>query len=237
MLSNRQIPRGFHLPISGLLGLCLIGGIAPSAAATTAGLSRIGGWVYIDRNNDGHLAFANEPNPEFVIGGADISLFSKLGNVETLVSTIQSDDFGRYLFENINPGTYVLRETQSTDFVDGIDTLGILESLNAQPIPGSASPGVVTNDTFSDVVLTADVGGEFYDFGERGVTAAAASKRFLLATLPPPSSPPPPPPGGQPTAPEPTSLALALIAGCGAYAITRRSRQNKRESELMFQGG
>ena len=30
------------------------------------------------------------------------------GNVDSLVSTTASDDTGRYLFENIAPGTYVL---------------------------------------------------------------------------------------------------------------------------------
>ena len=37
-------------------------------AAHIPGQARLGGWVYIDRNNDGVLAFANQPNPEYSIG-------------------------------------------------------------------------------------------------------------------------------------------------------------------------
>jgi SdrD B-like domain len=191
------------------------------------GTSQLGGWVYIDRNNDGHLAFSNEPNPEFAIGGVDISLLSTLGGVQTLVSMTQSDDFGRYLFENINPGTYVLSETPPVEFVDGIDTLGILQSVNGQPIPGNASAGVMTDNTFSSIVLTAELVGEFYNFGERGLAAGFASKRFLFATAPGLNTLPPPPPGtaGNPTTPEPTSLIIALMAGCGSLLALRRLAQ------------
>jgi hypothetical protein len=233
MIANRPLATESRSPIVWLLGLgllCLglLGAAAPYAAAdTNPGLSQLGGWVYIDRDNDGHLAFSNEPDPEFAIGGIDVSLFSITGSVETLVTTIQSDDFGRYLFDNINPGTYTLRETQSPDFVDGLDTLGILYSLNAQPIPGSASSGTGGDDVFSNIVLTADVAGEFYNFGERGLTAGAASKRFLFATAPPNAPPPPggPPPGSPPNGPEPTSLLLATIAAGGACFASRRPRR------------
>ena len=227
MYSKGPAASARRLVVAWLLGLGLLGATISNVAATTiSGLSQLGGWVYIDRNNDGQLAFSNDPNPEFAIGGIDISLFSQVGAVTTLVSTIQSDDFGRYLFENINPGTYKLTETQSADFVDGLDTLGILESLNGQPIPGSASPGAMSNDSFSNIVLTADVAGEFYNFGERGLTAGAASKRFLFATAPP-NTPPPggSPPGGPPPG-EPSSLLLAIVAVCGACLASPRLRRN-----------
>ena len=205
--------------------VCLLGTTTSNVAfAQTPGQSQLGGWVYIDRNNDGVLAFLGDPDPEFVINDVSISLFSKVGSVETLVTTMQSDQFGRYLFQNIDPGTYVLRETPPIEFVDGIDTLGILQSLNGQPIPGTASVGVMTDNTFSDIVLTADVGGDFYNFGERGLKAEFASKRFLFGTRPPPPGTPPPPPGDPPS-PEPTSLMLALIAGCASLLTVRRTRR------------
>jgi hypothetical protein len=216
-----------RLVIVWLLGLGMLDVPSSKVAATTiSGLSQLGGWVYIDRNNDGQLAFSNDPDPEFAIGGIDVSLFSQAGSVTTLISTIQSDEFGRYLFENINPGTYKLVETQSADFVDGRDTLGILESLNGQPIPGSASPGAARNDSFSNIVLTADVAGEFYNFGERGLTAGAASKRFLFATAPPNTPPPGGTPPGTPPLSEPSSLLLAITAVCGACLASRRVRGN-----------
>ena len=221
-----------HRLMTRLLYVCLCVLAAPTTtalAAHIAGQSQLGGFVYIDRNNDGNLAFVGDPDPEFVIGDVFISLFSKVSNVETLLSTIQSDEFGRYLFENIDPGTYVLRETPPIEFVDGLDTLGVLQSLDGQPIPGNASAGVMADNTFFDIVLTADVGGEFYNFGERGLAAGFASKRFLLGTRPPPPQAPPPPPGGpppgEPPSPEPTSLMLALIAASAASLAPRRTRR------------
>jgi hypothetical protein len=198
-----------------MLAVCLLGALVSNAtAAHIPGQSQLGGWVYIDRNNDGQLAFSNEPNPEYVIGDVDISLFSKVGNVETLVSTTQSDDFGRYLFENINPGTYVLRQTQPIEFVDGIDTLGTLFSFIGQPIPGSDSAGLAQNNAFTNIVVSADIGGDSYNFGERGLAPGYASKRYLFASAPPLNT----------GVPEPTSLAFALLATCGSWFTRRKKR-------------
>ena len=199
-----------------ILAVCLLGALVSNAtAAHIPGTSQLGGWVYIDRNNDGHLAFSNEPNPEYVIGDVPISLFSKVGNVETLLSTTQSDEFGRYLFENINPGTYVLRQSQPVEFVDGFDTVGALFSFIGQPIPGSDSAGVSQNNAFTNIVVSSDVGGEYYNFGERGLAAGYVSKRFLLASYP----------GGNTAVPEPTSLVFALLAACGGW-YTRRAKRS-----------
>jgi MYXO-CTERM domain-containing protein len=194
---------------------CLVGAVASIATVVHAqGTAQLGGWVYIDRNNDGHLAFDNEPNPEFVIGDVSVSLFSKANNVETLVSTQLTDQGGRYFFNNLNPGTYVLRETQPIEFVDGIDTLGQLFSLNSQPIPPTASAGTVGADSFQNIVLTSNVLGEFYNFGERGLKAGYASKRYLLASAPPLNT----------ATPEPASALLALTA-IGALLSWRSSRR------------
>lgn len=195
---------------------CLIGAITSNAtAAQIPGTAELGGWVYIDRNNDGHLAFSNEPNPEYVIGDVLIGLFSKVGNVETPVTSTLTDPYGRYFFDNLAPGTYVLRETQPVEFVDGLDTLGQLYSLNNQPIPPSASAGTASNDAFVNIVLTANVLGDYYNFGERGLAAGYASKRYLLASAPPLNTP----------APEPATALLALAAICGTLSqrISRRS--------------
>ncbi len=198
------------------------------SAATIPGFSQLGGWVYIDRNNDGVLAFSTDPNPEYVIGDVVVSLFSVSGGVETLAATTQTSPVGRYLFENVTPGTYTLRETQPVEFVDGLDTLGQLQSLNGQPVSGAASAGVMSNNTFSNIVLTPDVGGEFYLFGERGLAAGYASKKYLFASAPPPNSPPGNPPGDPPpggSLPEPLSITYALMAGCGGWLMPRRRRR------------
>jgi hypothetical protein len=191
---------------------------AVAVAAPNAGLSQLGGWVYVDRNNDGALAFSTDPNPEFAISEAFVNLYSVTGGIESLVATMQTNDFGRYLFENIAPGTYTLRQTQPIEYVDGRDTLGILVGYNGQPIPGAASRGAADENAFLNIVLTSDVGGEYYNFGERGLAPGYVSKRELFAT-PPPNTPPPPPPEGG--IPEPNSLLIALL-GVAAVTISRR---------------
>src|SRR6476619_8026925 len=87
MLINRRFRRGYPIVLA-----CLFGAVTLNAtAAHIPGTAELGGWVYIDRNNDGHLAFSNEANPEFVIGDVTVSLFSKANNIETLVSTALTD--------------------------------------------------------------------------------------------------------------------------------------------------
>jgi hypothetical protein len=199
-----------------ILIVCLVGIITSNAAAVhTPGLASLGGWVYIDRNNDGHLAFSNEPNPEFVIGDVTVNLFTKSNNVESLFATTQSDQFGRYFFDNLAAGTYVLREVQPIEFVDGIDTLGQLFSWINQPVPPNASAGTAANDAFLNIVLQPNVQGEYYNFGERGLAAGFASKRFLTAN----------PPTFNTAVPEPAS-ALLLLAAMSGILCARRGRRS-----------
>lgn len=188
--------------------ICSLAAFAPRiSAAHTAGTVSLGGWVYVDRNNDGQLAFSNQANPEYVIGDVSVSLYSQSGNALTLLTTIQTDNFGRYFFDNLAPGTYALSEAQPVEFVDGKDTVGTLTSLIGQPLPGGASAGTSSNDAFQSIVLPADVGGDFYNFGELGLAPGYVSKRLLFA-----SAPPPPTGGG--IVPEPATILCAAIALC-----------------------
>ena len=195
-----------------ILFVCLLGTNLSNVA--TAQTSQLGGFVYIDRNNDGVLAFASDPNPEFVIGGVPISLFSQSGMTESLVATVQTDDGGRYFFDDLSPGTYSLKQTQPVAYVDGLDTLGIMQSLNNQPVPGSASMGDMINNAFINIVLPANVRGDFFNFGERGLAPGFVSKRFFLGSAP-----------ILPMAviPEPTSGMFAVgTALCGLMMRRRR---------------
>jgi hypothetical protein len=125
-----------------------------------------------------------------------------------------SDDFGRYIFANIDPGTYDMKETQPIEYVDGLDTLGSLEGYHGFPVPPTDSAGTMSNNAFSKIVMSANVGGDFYNFGERGLAAGYASKRFLLASAP----------GLNTGVPEPASLMLALVAACGGLMSNRSKR-------------
>lgn len=168
-----------------ILIVCLFGTNVSFVVAQshTPGKSQLAGWVYIDRNNDGLLAFADEPNPEYVIGGVTISLYSQTGP-ETLVAETVTDDYGRYFFNNLDPGTYAIKQAQPVQYVDGLDTLGSMLALSGGGVPPSAFVGTVSNNAFVGIVLPANVRGDFYNFGERGLAAGYVSKRYLLGSSP-----------------------------------------------------
>ena len=218
MLLHRLWGRGHALVIFCLLGT----NVSYVAAQTTApGTSQLAGWVYIDRNNDGVLAFANDPNPEFVIGGVEIRLFQQNGQQESLVTTTQTDPYGRFLFPGLDPGTYSLRETQPVEYVDGLDSPGKFFSLNQQQVPASASVGTTLNDAFEGIILPANVKGDYFNFGERGMAAGYVSKRYLLTSAPLMQYGTP---DDETPVPEPATGLLALTALCGAWLTIRNRR-------------
>ncbi|MAT71391.1 MAG: hypothetical protein CMJ58_17930 [Planctomycetaceae bacterium] len=187
--------------------------LVSTAAATRASASSLGGFVYVDRNGDGQLAFANEPNPEWVIPGVTVELYSLGGTSPALVATAQTNDIGQYSFENLSAGTYELRQTQPVEYVDGLDTLGTITGLIAALAPGTFDVGVAGNDLFTDILLPENARGALYNFGEAGIAPAYVTKRFLLGTAPMPLFPQ--------GVPEPMSAALAAI-GIAALGIARR---------------
>ena len=83
MLLHRLSRWGYSIVAVGLFATFA----SNALAAHIPGQSQLGGWVYIDRNNDGQLAFSNDPNPEFVIGGVTISLYKVVSNVEQFVAS------------------------------------------------------------------------------------------------------------------------------------------------------
>lgn len=200
---------------------CLLGTNVSFVAAQlpTPGLSQLGGWVYIDRNNDGDLAFMNEPDPEFVIGNVTISLYSQTGP-ETLVATTQTDQFGRYFFNDLEPGTYAIKQTQPVEFVDGIDTPGQMFALTPAGIGGSVV-GTALNNVFNGIVLAPNVRGEFFNFGERGLAPGYVSKRYLLGSAP---DMPITPDVEIPFVPEPSTCVMMLLAA-GFGLLPRRGRR------------
>jgi hypothetical protein len=211
MLLHRPLRRVALFAIACLAGTNLTS--VATAQPHTPGTAQLAGWAYIDRNNDGELAFSNEPNPEFVIPNLTISLYSQDGP-ETFLQSVVTDDGGRFFFNNLAPGTYGLKQTQPVEYVDGLDTVGILQRLTNVPLPPNADAGTAANNAFNNIVLTADIRADFYLFGERGLAPGFVSKRYLLGSAPELPVVP---------IPEPTTLLGPLTAA--AIALLRRCRR------------
>ena len=133
-----------------------------TVASLEAGHS-ISGYVYADVNNNG-IRDAVEmglPNVPLALTGSE-------------QRTVLSGPDGHYVFSQLPPGTYHVRETQPLAFLDGIDT------------PGTPLLGGAENDYFHDVQLSGEATlATGYNFGERGLRPDLVSKQLLLASTPP----------------------------------------------------
>ena len=123
--------------------------------------SSLSGFVYVDVNDNGILELGELgiPNVTVTLVGVDF-----LGAAVNVSTTTDTDGF--YLFDDLNPGTYNILETQPLEYIDGKDTIGT---------PG----GTTTNDQFSNIVLPAGFDGVQNNFGERGLLPQFISKWFL----------------------------------------------------------
>jgi hypothetical protein len=195
-----------------MLMVCLCGAITPNASAQTQ-FSQLAGWVYHDRNNDGQLAFANQPDPEFALPGVTINLFMQDDNGDEPAQptdSVTTDAFGRFIFSGLLSGTYSLRQVQPIEFLDGKDTLGTI--LN--PVPPGSFPGTKIENAFIDIELVGGAQGDFYLFGERGLLPQYVSKRYLLSSTPPLNV----------IIPEPAAALTAVVALLAGWALRRSSR-------------
>ena len=194
--------------------------LAPALVCSAA--SMLSGYVYIDRDNNGEIAFQGSANPEWVVPDVEIRLYSLDGEEETLVASTMTNDVGYYQFAGLAPGTYCLLQTQREDLVDGLDTLGSLVELLGQAAPAATapaplvapdtpSPGIVIEDGFDEIEFSDDVVGKMYNFGELGLQSGYVSKRYLLDSAPGPI-------------PEPTGISL-VSALAMVFGLARRRRR------------
>jgi protocatechuate 3,4-dioxygenase beta subunit len=135
----------------------------------------IGGFVYVDENNDGQR---NSGEP----GIANVQLTLLDGNGQPAATTT-TDSTGFYRFENLPPArVYGVAETQPADFRDGLDQ------------PGTAG-GVAHNpgDLITGAVLWPGTHATNYNFGELrpAIPPPYWPEYPPQPFLPPPSSPPP----------------------------------------------
>jgi serine-aspartate repeat-containing protein C/D/E len=112
--------------------------------------ANLSGWVYHDQDNDGNFDRPGENG----IGGVEVELF--LDGVATGIKTTTSTtpgQVGYYQFTNLAPGSYTVRETQPTGWLDGKDTAG-------------SHGGVASNDIIVGAVLNYGDEAVEYNFGE-----------------------------------------------------------------------
>ena len=125
----------------------------------------LAGSVFVDRNDNGVFDSGEAP-----IGGVLISLVGVDITGATVVRSTQTALDGSYLFENLNPGTYRLVETQPTRYNDGQDNIGTNggahgENPGALLIPNDVDPSQI-QDLFLEIQISSGDAAVDYDFGE-----------------------------------------------------------------------
>lgn len=106
----------------------------------------IGGLVHVDPNANG-LLDAGEAR----IAGVTVQLLDANGSV---IATTTTGADGHYLFENLTPGTYGVRELQPSGYFDGADRVGDQGGVNS------------VNDELTQISLGSGVDARHYDFAE-----------------------------------------------------------------------
>lgn len=121
---------------------------------------QIGGWVYVDTNNDG-IRQAGEPG----IPGVTLTLTGRTSGGLPVNATVVTDANGRYAFTGLLPADaagYTVRETQPVTYADGLDAVGTLDGVPS---------GTLGNDVISAIAYRGG-NGDNYNFGERGASLA-----------------------------------------------------------------
>jgi SdrD B-like domain len=116
----------------------------------------IGGFVYVDANNNGIKDSGEPPIP-----GTTVTLTgtNDLGATITPIVTT-TNSAGAYSFNNLLPGTYTVTETQPAGYLQGTNAVGTVNGT----VVGQLGPGV---DVISNIVLlTAGNDGVNYNFGD-----------------------------------------------------------------------
>jgi hypothetical protein len=206
-----------------ILIVCLYGTnvsyVAAGVPNPQPGKSQLGGWVFIDRNNDGIVNFATHATPEWMIGGVTIELYAQ-SNLSTPLDVKVTDQFGRYFFDELDPAiTYALREIQPIQYVDGIPSPP--GKVFSAATPEGAPSGVAVTNGFNNIMLLANSRGDYYNFGERGFAAGYISKALLVGYAPIMEF------GNDEPAfviPEPATIWLTMAA-VGIGLLPRRRRQ------------
>jgi autotransporter-associated beta strand protein/parallel beta-helix repeat protein len=133
--------------------------VTPGAAATgyyffERPLSSVGGYVFLDKNNDGIFNLVDEqgiPNVTVQLSG----VIDGPGGGAVLVQTQTTDARGNYSFNDLPPGTYSIVENQPAGYSDGPEQVG---SLGGE---------VTVNDLIASIVVPPAASATGYNFVER----------------------------------------------------------------------
>ncbi len=132
----------------------------------------IAGGVYVDKNNDGIRDPGEKPiaNAIVTLTGVDLT------GASVTRSTV-TDIHGNYMFTNVKPGQYQLKETQPAGYKDGKDTLGEngdgLQSLSDGLIaPDLNDEDDIDADGFGGIELNGGYAATDYNFGELAVDSS-----------------------------------------------------------------
>ncbi|MFT5527519.1 MAG: serine-aspartate repeat-containing protein C/D/E, partial [Pirellulaceae bacterium] len=121
-----------------------------------AKMASISGHVYHDRNDNGQRQGGEEG-----IQGVEVVAVDAAGIVAGRTTT---NGQGFYQIDDLEPGTYTLRETHPGRWIDGRDAAGTVErfGVGTLVVGGALNPG----DTISTIELRSEERGVNYDFGE-----------------------------------------------------------------------
>jgi protocatechuate 3,4-dioxygenase beta subunit len=115
-------------------------------------LGSISGTIHADTGDDCVYDPVAGDQP---LAGVTVVLLNEQGQE---LARKQTDIYGKYAFNGLRPGTYIVRELGPSGYIDGKETAGTV---------GGQTRGTVTNDRISGITLTSGDKGINYDFCEK----------------------------------------------------------------------
>ena len=146
------------------------------------GAISLSGYVYLDGDNDGQRGLADNGVP-LELGLPGVAVHLDLSDGEggwaevTEKSPVTTGKDGWYHFDDLERGTYRVREDQPECFLDGQDSLGVVLEEDGS---SRETRGTVGDDELSDIELAAGEHAVDYNFGELGYRATCINKRMFL---------------------------------------------------------
>jgi hypothetical protein len=171
-------PCAQHVPRDGHPCLCpwVVGMAAMLFFATfhsAQGVS-ISGIIWLDKNQNGLIDF-----PELAIPGARIDLYEQ-NNPDTILATTYSNGVGEYQFSGLEPGTYIIHNTDPGPTSCHL-MRGLIFDVNGNPTSTGSGTVDSANIQFKNIEMTYGEQGRYYNFGDAAFPTALISPRLTFA--------------------------------------------------------